>query len=147
MINILIIIIVLLILWQCFFREKDSFNNNFNIFLSKSELEKYLIKDYDNYYKNFNETDFKVRNIKTIDDYYNIIKKSCINISDKEQEYLNKCIYIANNKISKFKDTLKGFDGEKCSKLEWKIGLINDNNYEAGMPHTRNNLISKAISR
>jgi len=141
MINILITLIVILILWQVFFREKDNFNNVLNIFLSKSELEKYLIKDYDNYYKNFNETDFKVRNINSLNDYYDIIKNSCINISYKEQEILNKCINIANTKISKFKDALKGFDGKKCSKLEWKIGLINNDNYEAGMPHTRNDII------
>jgi hypothetical protein len=142
MIDILITIIVLLILWKVFFKEKEK-NNNIvlSIFLSKSELEKYLIKDYDNYYKNFNETDFKVRNIKSLDEYNEIIKKSCDNISDKEQEYLSKCINNANIKISNFKDTLKGFDGKKCSKLEWKIGLINDDNYEAGMPHTRNDII------
>jgi len=141
MINILITLIVLLILWRVFFKDRDGFNNNSNIFLSKSELEKYLIKDYDSYYKNFNETDFKVRNIKSLDEYYEIIKKSCITISDTEQEYLNKYINIANNKISNFKDAPKGFDGKKCSKLEWKIGLVNDDNYEAGMPHTRNDLI------
>ena len=114
-------------------------NINNNIFLSKFELEKYLIKDYDDYYKYFNETDFKVRNIKSLNDYYNIIKKSCIDISKQEQEYLNKLINIANEKISKY--YIKGFNGLKCSKLEWKIGLINDDNYEAGMPHTRNDVI------
>ena len=141
MINILITLIVLLILCHVFFKEKDTFNNNSNIFLSKSELEKYLIKDYDSYYKNFNETDFKVRNIKSLDEYYEIIKKSCITISDTDQEYLNKYINIANSKISNFKGAPKGFDAKKCSKLEWKIGLVNDDNYEAGMPHTRNDLI------
>jgi hypothetical protein len=114
-------------------------NINNNIFLSKFELEKYLIKDYDDYYKYFNETDFKVRNIKSLNDYYNIIKKSCIDISKQEQEYLNKLINIANEKISKY--YIKGFNGLKCSKLEWKIGLINDDNYEAGMPHTRHDVI------
>jgi hypothetical protein len=135
-VKIIIFIIIVLIFYNCI--KKEKFENN-NIFLTKSELEKYLINDYDNYYKSFNNYDLQVRNINSIDDYIPKIKKSCVNISDENKIILNECIDYCNSKIQNY--NIIGFDGNKCSKLYWKIGLIDGNEYELGMPHTRNDII------
>jgi hypothetical protein len=77
--------------------------------------------------------------VNNLNDYYNNIKKSCIDIDESNINILNNCIYNANNKLRDYKCT--GFDGNKCANLEWNIGLIKDKLYEEGYPHTRNNII------
>lgn len=110
-----------------------------NLYLNKYELEKNLINDSDNYYKNFNLLDYKVRNINSIDDYYVKIKNSCKNINNEYSLLLDEAIEIANNKIKKYKCI--GFDGIKAINIQWTIGLIDGKEYEGGLPHTRNNII------
>ena len=34
-----------------------------------------------------------------------------------------------------------GFDGKKCAKLKWNIGIITGVKYEGGLPHTRKDII------
>jgi hypothetical protein len=108
-------------------------------YMTADELSKYLINDDDDYYKNFSDLDLKVRKVKNVDDYHNNIRKSCIDIDESSMIILNNCINKANNKLRDYKCT--GFDGNKCAKLEWNIGLIKDKLYEEGYPHTRNNII------
>lgn len=134
-IKIILILIVIYFIYKYFILE--SFNNN--IYLTKLELEKTLLNDSDDYYKNFNLTDYQVRNINSIKDYHNHILNSCINISDHNKEILDKCIILANAKIRKY--TCDGFDGAKAATLQWNIGLVDGKLYEAGLPHTRNNII------
>jgi hypothetical protein len=129
------IIIVLYIIYRLFICEE--FSNN--VFLSKSELEKTLINNKDKYYDNFNENDLRVRNIDNINEYNDIIKKSCINISSKYSKILNDAINIANAKINKVK--INGFDGKKAAKIQWSVGVFKDKDYEYGLPHTRNFII------
>lgn len=129
------IIIVLYIIYRLFICEEFSDN----IFLSKSELEKTLINNKDKYYDNFNENDLRVRNIDNINEYNDIIKKSCINTSTKYSRILNNAINIANTKIKKIK--INGFDGKKAAKIQWSIGIFKGTNYEYGLPHTRNFII------
>jgi hypothetical protein len=46
---------------------------------------------------------------------------------------------LADIKLSKI--NIEGFDGNKCSKIKWKIGMISGNMYENGLPHTRDDVI------
>jgi hypothetical protein len=108
-------------------------------YMNKKELEDYLIKDADNYYENFSNIDFKVRNVNNLNDYHENIKKSCIDIDNNSIQILNKCINNANNKLIKY--NVIGFDGNKCANITWKIGLVKDKLYEEGYPHTRHDLI------
>ncbi len=137
---ILVIIIILLLLYKLFKISEENYKNVENIyFMNKKELEDYLIKDVDDYYKNFSDKDYKVRNINNIEEYYTNIKKACINISDNNQKILNECINFANNKLNKYSRI--GFDGKKCANIIWKIGIIKDKLYEEGYPHTRHDVI------
>ena len=142
------ILIILIIISLIYFVSNHLFETYENISLSnvkyytKNELEEYLLSDNDNYYKQFNLIDYKVRNIKNIDEYKNIIKKSCININNKH--LLNDCIKISDLKLTKI--NLDGFSGKKCANMKWNIGFINGNEYENGLPHTRNNIIILPLS-
>ena len=141
--TLIILILILLLIYYYFNTKKEHFSNNINI-LNKNELEKLLIADNDNYYKTFNNKDYKVRNIKTINDYYIKIKNSCININIKQKNDLIKCVNIANNKLKTIK--IDGFDGNKCADIIWNIGFIKGNEYEYELPHTRNNIIILPIN-
>ncbi len=135
--------ILLILIFYIYNINQECFSNNYKI-LNKDELENILIKDKDNYYKTFNNKDYKVRNIKTIEDYYIKIKNSCININIEQKKDLIKSINKANNKLKKIK--IDGFDGNKCANIIWNVGFIDGNEYEYGLPHTRNNIIILPIN-
>lgn len=137
MIYYIFFITIIYIIYRIFIYEE--FTDNENIYLTKSQLEKTLINNSDKYYNKFNYNDFKVRNINNIDEYYTIISNSCINVSSDYSEILDNAIDIANNKIKKIK--IDGFDGKKAVKIQWIIGVFKNNNYEYGLPHTRNFVI------
>ncbi len=143
LISIFLALIIYIILSK--YLSESILENVSNIYyMNKKELEEYLINDEDNYYKDFSDKDFKARHVNNLDEYYNNIRKACIDISDDNKNILNKCINKANYKLNKYQCI--GFDGSKCSNLEWKIGLVRDKWYEEGYPHTRNNLIIIPIS-
>ena len=133
--SILIAIIVYIVLNKYIYNISETMAN----YMSADELSKYLIKDDDNYYKNFSDLDLKVRKVNSLEDYYNNIRKSCIDIDESNMKILNYCINKANNKLRDY--SCVGFDGNKCADLEWIIGLVKDKKYEEGYPHTRHNVI------
>ena len=134
-INLLIISLLLTSLYiYCKYKNKNNIK-----FLSKKELNYILKSDKDNFYSSFNSNDFKIRKIKSIEEYKNIIENSVSEFSDDEKK---KIIKMAN-KIDKILENIyfEYFDGSIASKLDWNIGCIKNNNYEYGYPHTRNNII------
>lgn len=117
---------------------KENFNQNI-IFLDSDLLFNILKRDEDNYYKSFYEIDYKVRNIKNIEEYINHIKKSAISFNDYEKNKIKKCI---NNADIFFENlNYEWIDGKKMNKIPWKIGLIEGKLYENGLPHTRSDII------
>jgi hypothetical protein len=141
---IILIILIILILSLFFYNFFNDFifeqiKGTNGYYLNKDELYEYLIKDNDNYFKNFSTTDMKVRNVNNIEEYYQKIRESCYNIDKDSESFLNKCITIANSKLNNYKCI--GFDGAKCANIQWNIGIIKDNLYEEGYPHTRYNVI------
>ena len=109
------------------------------IFLNSEELFIILKEDKDDYYKSFYSSDFKARNINSIDEYINKIKKSVSNFTDEDIDKIKKSILNANNKLSKISFTW--FDGNKSLTIPWKLGIVNGKLYENGLPHTRNDII------
>jgi hypothetical protein len=135
----LILLIILLIFIINISPKKNNFENNNTNYINKSDLQNYLIKDVDNYYKNFSDKDFKTRKINNIEHYYNNIKLSCVDFNNNIINILNNCINKANNKLNKY--SCVGFDGSKCANIQWKIGIVKDKLYEEGYPHTRYDVI------
>jgi hypothetical protein len=130
--NRIIIIIILLIIIYIY-----SINNI--RFLSKDELNYILKNDKDNFYSSFNSNDFKIRKIKSIEEYKNIIENSVSEFTEIEKEKIKKIIHKTNNILKNI--NYEYFDGNIASKLDWNIGCTKNDKYEYGYPHTRNNII------
>jgi hypothetical protein len=103
------------------------------IFLTRDEITDTLVNNH-SFYSTFYEKDFQARRISTIEDYQNIIIKSCRNFTLFEKLKLTMSIHYANQRLCKIKE--KWFDGEKASRIEWKIGCFTGMKYENGYPHT-----------
>ncbi len=140
LLSILILLLILFINNYLFDQIKfEQIKESKSYYMTKNELYEYLIKDSDNYFKNFSNVDLKVRKVNNINEYYQNIKSACTDINKSTETFLNKCITIANEKLTNYKCV--GFDGAKCANLEWKIGIVKDKLYEEGFPHTRHNVI------
>lgn len=135
MIQIILLILIIIFLFcsfECFI------NNNLKL-LSKNELENILINNNDNYYDKFTELDLKVRNVNSIDEYKQKIKNVHYKCNYIEYNQILYAINIIDNILKNYNKI--GFNGNKASNIKWKIGVINDNIYENGLPHTRHDVI------
>jgi len=100
------------------------------IFLNQNELLDILLSNKDHYYKTFFPVDLKVRNVESIKEYKENIKKSVYFFSKSKQESIIKM-------VKKIDDFLSSIGLCKASLLPWKIGCIKGKLYEDGLPHTR----------
>lgn len=103
------------------------------IFLTKREVSDILCNNT-KYYRSFREGDMIARKIKSISDYHSIILQDSCEFSDQEKEILRESAKKADEILSRIE--IPGFDGEKASKMRWKIGCISGIRYEGGHPHT-----------
>lgn len=131
----LIIILYTILIYYFNYEVKENFKSDNIIFLNKSETIDLLLNDKDNYYSRFYYNDFKVRNIKNINEYKKIIIESSINLTNSEKEKIENIIKEINQEVKNI--NLEYFNGIKFNNLEWKIGALKDNYYEGGLPHTR----------
>lgn len=130
-------IIILIFLYISFRFVKEHFPNNTKI-LNKDELLNVILNN-DNYYNTFNSLDLKVRNVRNIDEYKQIIITEPTTINYYEE-------YLIKSSINKIKHSLDnyyviGFDGKKANEIIWTIGIVDGKKYEDGLPHTINNII------
>jgi hypothetical protein len=135
MIKIIFLIFIVIILFynlECFE------NSNFKL-LTRNELQNILINNTDNYYDRFTNLDLKVRNINSIDEYKTKIKNIWYDCNFNDYNKILNAINKVDNVLKKY-NTI-GFDGNKAANIKWKIGVINSNIYENGLPHTRGDVI------
>lgn len=143
----LLLIILILILFYIINKklfQVEKFGENEIIFHRKNNLYAILKEDRDKYFHSFYDTDLKVRNVKNINEYYEILNNS---LCEPDNDIINKikdCIYEIKTKIIDYKNKNNYYAGVNLTKfinLKWKIGLTCNNNYENGLPHTRNDII------
>ena len=94
-------------------------------FLSSEKLVGYLMDESDGYYHSFSPSDLSVREVANVSQYKEIIKQSPINFRNSEKLRIRKI--LRKNNLTR--------------TVPWKIGLIGDDNYEGGLPHTRQDVI------
>jgi len=134
----LLLIIIFIIIYYYFLKNKyENFNQDNNIFYTKDETYMIISSNIDNYYNRFTKLDLIARNSISIDDYIKKIKVSPVDFTDTEINIINNLI----NLINKIDISCNWINSEKFQMIPWKICLINDNNYENGLPHTRNDNI------
>lgn len=120
-------------------------NNDNVIFLDKYSLTEILLEDNDDYYKKFYKYDLYARNIKNIEEYKLNIKKSTINLTQKQKDKIIEACNFINTKIKNI--NIDGFDEDKFNKIIWKFGGIKGKLYENGLPHTRDDIIILPIKK
>ena len=144
--KLLILIIILLVLFYIlnrFLIKNEHYVNKVSIhFLSKEKTVQNLLDNQDRYFDKFFKKDLEVRNVSSIDEYKSIIKKSTCNFNNDEQDKIKQAISNITQKINKIKNIYyKNINIKKLNQIPWIIGLICNNKYENGLPHTRNHII------
>jgi hypothetical protein len=103
------------------------------IFLDKNELYN-ILYNHNMYYNTFTSTDMKVRNIISIDNYKERIRDSVSDFNNNEKNMISNAVITANIKLKKI--NLPWFNGIVAANLPWKFGIVSDDKYEEGFPHT-----------
>jgi len=93
--------------------------------------EGYYIIDKSNYFKTFNENDFKIRNCDNEEHCKQIYKKNLTNFSSAEKKHLGKLVNKTNNFLKKY---------PSLNNIPWLFCKINPN-IEEGFPHTHSDVI------
>jgi len=112
---------------------------NHIVFLDKKELQHFLMKDPDHYYKSFSKKDLSIRKISSPEDYHFLIEKSSKDFSIYEKNKIANCVSNVESVLKNVNEPW--FDGMKACKTKWKFGCIIGNLYEGGLPHTRYDVI------
>ena len=133
MIVILLLVLIIFIIFLILF-----FNRVSICFSSPSEIYKY-IETNDDFYKRFSQADFKARNIETIEEYLDKITPEISSFTFFEKLKILYCIYCADYRIRKIH--FNWYQGEKAANIPWKIGCLDGETYEEGLPHTIKDMI------
>lgn len=112
---------------------------NHILFLDKKQLQDFLMKDPDHYYKSFSKKDLTMRKISSADDYHFIIEKSTRDFSVYEKNKIIGCVSNVESILKKINEPW--FDGVKACGSQWKFGCVSGKLYEGGLPHTRYDVI------
>ena len=114
--------------------------NNKVYFMNKNEVEDFFKSDSDNYVKNLSNLDIIALKSSSKDDYIN---KSISDISDftfRDKSILIDACDKADEFLSKFNGE-KNINFKKIADMDWKIAKTEGKWYEAGYPHTRQDII------
>ena len=112
---------------------------NHILFLDKKQLQDFLMKDNDHYYKSFSKKDLSMRKISSTEDYHRFIEISSRDFSIYEKNKIINCVYNVETVLKNINEPW--FDGAKACKTQWKFGCVSGKLYEGGLPHTRYDVI------
>ena len=110
-----------------------------NIFLTKQEALHYLRADADGFYKTLKPADLAVRNTGTVDEYVRGMDKCVDDFTPGEMKTLTRAIENSNRYLQKMNSPW--FNGTKCAGIPWKLACVVGEAYEAGLPHTRDDIV------
>lgn len=139
----MIILLILFFILNTYLGQNEYYENKVSIqFLSKSQTSQILINNQDGYFDKFYKKDLEVRKVNSIDEYKEIIKNCTCNFTIEEQNKIKQAISNITQKINKLQNTYyENVNIQKLNKIPWVIGLVCNNQYENGLPHTRNHII------
>jgi hypothetical protein len=125
--------IILFLCFLLFIAVMIFFNRVTICFLSRSKVKECIESNHE-FYVRFSDADFSARGVKSLEEYLYKIKPAMSSFTIFEKFKLLYCIYKADQRISQM--DYAWYDGEKASRIPWKIGCVNGVLYEDGMPHT-----------
>ena len=124
---------------------EEYFKDDEIIFLSKNDVSKFLQENKDFYYNRFFPADLIARKSISVDDYKNKISNSATEPSLEIKHIISTLVDEIDNEIENKK--LYWFNPKKLMVIPWKFGFFKGNEYENGLPHTRDDLILFPIER
>ena len=145
-----IIILILLISYYLYliYNKKKKKIENFDViveyrdvtFYDEKETTEFLLRDSDNYVRNFTIYDLMARKVDSKDEYIKNISQCSKNFSQQQKDIIKTACSQADNFFSNYNNIL---NGKEISKIPWVFCLTYNNNYEYenGFPHTRENII------
>jgi hypothetical protein len=136
-ISIIFIIIIVIFTYYLFFR--------FTLhILSKKNAEHILQRNDDSFYETLTEMDLKMRGVSSIEEYRHRIIDCCVEPTIGDRFRIGWIIMCACFTLC-YTHPIRNnwFDSIKCAlDIPWNIGIVdNTNRYEAGLSHTRGNII------
>ena len=147
----LLVVIIIVIIVIFFMRKKkkpvESFSEGNVTFFSKEDGETMLKTDPDSYFENLTKLDLEAMKFVDFDEAINKISESCINFTMDQKILLLKSTNIGDNFLRKLKiSNNKTVDFKKLAELEWRFILTEGDINEAGMPHTKGDVIYLSTS-
>ncbi len=109
-------------------------------FMSDIETANFLKADKDGYIKGFSKADLHARHVKTANEYLNIIVQSPLSFTYDEKVKLSRCIIKADEFLKDYV-YMNILACKDIMVIPWKLALTEDDVYEEGFPHTREDVI------
>jgi hypothetical protein len=116
--------------------------------MTKEEAANFLLADKDKYVQNLTPIDLYARKVTNSQEYLEKISKITLSFSSVEKDKLLKCIYDADmffkNISVKHIPYYKHIKCKDIAAIKWTLALTDteqENKYEEGLPHTREDLI------
>ena len=139
--QIILVILSLYILYVLYnSRYELFFTQNTPAFMSKDDTIKYFKQDIDGYVKNLTDLDLIALKSTSHDDYINKIITDAADFSQSDKKKLIRACGEADDFFRKYKG-ISEVNFKKLANMNWIISKTNGKWYEAGYPHTRENII------
>jgi hypothetical protein len=109
-------------------------------FYDEKDTTEFLLRDSDNYVRNFTIYDLMARKVDSKDEYIKKISQCSKNFSQEQKDIIKTACSQADEFLFNYNNIL---NGKEISKIPWVFCLTYNNNYEYenGFPHTRENII------
>lgn len=148
LINISLIIGIICIIYKIFKKKKkkiikERFKNKeeYINFFDKKIVNNFINNDNDNYINNLSSYDLVARKCKLNNEYKTKIINCISNFSELQKQVITEGTIEADKFLKNYNDL---FDGNDILKYKWNFALTTNNNndeYEEGLPHTREDII------
>lgn len=121
-----------------YYNKKESFHQPNISFLPPQDVALFLKQDRDKYVQQMSTADLYARKCKTVPEYIDKISKCTLVFEPDERKTLVRCAHIADKFLLDYQYNI--IHGKDIAKIPWKFALI-CNEYEEGLPHTREDII------
>jgi len=133
----LLVVILIFLLWL---NKTETFGFNKPYFMSREETIKYFIDDRDNYVGDLSDLDIIALKSSSKQDYINKIVSDARDFTNEEKKRLIKACAKADKFLYNYTN-IPQINSKKIANMDWVLSKTHGKWYEAGYPHTRENII------
>lgn len=127
------------LVYYCYYKMQELFQGVYVLFFPKQETAHFLLRDEDGYNASLSAPDLHARKMKTHEEYRVYSASHAMDFTEEQKQILEKAVEKAN---VFFQQTyVPWMEKQRMGALLWKIALTQDNTYEEGLPHTREDVI------